>query len=201
MADKLPGDIMFSATVKAVQDAKGSRGAYAKMEAKGAFRNFVTPDLAGFLEERDSFYFATADAEGQPYIQHRGGEPGFLKVVDERTLGFADFKGNRQYISVGNLAENPKAYIFLMDYANRRRVKIWGEARIVEDDPALLSMLSEQTGAGTVERAILFKITAWDVNCPQHITPRYTADQVAALTRELTDRIVKLEAELAGVSS
>ena len=132
----LSSDVAFTPAVKAIQAKRGSREQYAKMEARGGWRTTVTADLAQFLAEARSFYLATANAEGQPYIQHRGGPPGFLRVIDERTLGFADFKGNRQYITTGNLAENPKAYIFVMDYAHRRRVKLWGRARVVEDDPA-----------------------------------------------------------------
>ena len=134
-------DVAFTPAVKAIQARRGSRDHYAKAEERGGWRTTITPDLADFLAEARSFYLATANADGQPYIQHRGGPPGFLRVIDERTLGFADFKGNRQYITTGNLAENPKAYIFVMDYAQRRRVKLWGRARVVEDDPALLARL------------------------------------------------------------
>ncbi|MCH9051799.1 MAG: pyridoxamine 5'-phosphate oxidase family protein, partial [Proteobacteria bacterium] len=127
-------DIAFTPAVKAAQEHNGSRAGYARMEEKGGWADSVTPDLAGFLSTRDSFYLGTANADGQPYIQHRGGPRGFLKVIDARTLAFADFGGNRQFISAGNLSENDKAYIFLMDYPNRRRIKIWGRARVVEDD-------------------------------------------------------------------
>ena len=123
-------DIAFTPAVKRVQDRKGSRKGYAKMEEKGGWRDTITEDLARFIDRRDSFYLGTASADGQPYIQHRGGKPGFLKVLDEKTLAFADFRGNRQYITSGNLSENDKAYIFLMDYPSRSRVKIWGRARV-----------------------------------------------------------------------
>ena len=139
-------DIAFTPAVKAIQERKGSRTSYARMEEKGGWSDQITPDLAAFIESRDSFYMATASADGQPYIQHRGGNTGFLKVVGERELAFADFMGNRQYISMGNLSENDKAYIFLMDYPNRYRIKIWGRARVVDDDPALLDKLA--LGAG-----------------------------------------------------
>ena len=162
-------DVAFTPAVKAVQARRGSREHYAKAEAKGGWRTTITPDLAGFLADARSFYLATASAEGQPYIQHRGGPPGFLRVIDERTLGFADFKGNRQYITTGNLAENPRAYIFVMDYAQRRRVKLWGRARVVEDDPALLARLWPEGYKARDEQVILFEIEAWDTNCPQHI--------------------------------
>ena len=137
-----PSDIAFSPAVKAVQAAKGSRASYAKVERRG-WRTRVTPDLAEFLAGLDMFYLGTASAEGQPYIQYRGGSPGFLKVLDDKTLAFADFGGNRQYLTVGNLSENSKAFIFLMDYANRQRVKLWGTARVVEDDAALLGRLGD----------------------------------------------------------
>ena len=134
-------------------------------------------------------------AEGQPYIQYRGGPPGFLKVVDETTLGFADFGGNRQYITLGNLSENPKAFIFLMDYARSRRIKLWGTLRVVEDDPALLDQLRDSSYPGKVERAILFTIEAWDVNCPQHIHKRFSQRQIAPVVEKLQSRIAELEAE------
>ena len=190
-------DIAFTPAVKRVQELKGSRAGYAKMEAKGGWQNTVTGDLAGFIGERDSFYLGTASADGQPYIQHRGGKPGFLKVLDEKTLAFADFKGNRQYISAGNLTENDKAYIFLMDYPNRRRIKIWGRARVVDDDPALLARLADPDYAGAPEQAVVFDIAAWDVNCPQHITPRFTEEVIARVVAPLQERIVELEAQLA----
>ncbi len=163
-----PSDIAFTPAVKAIQHQKGSRKNYARMEQSGGWHTTVTPDLMEFLVDLDMFYLGTSNAEGQPYIQYRGGPPGFLKVIDERTLGFADFGGNRQYITLGNLSENPKAFIFLMDYARSRRIKLWGNARVVEDDPVLFDILRESSYPGKVERAILFEIKAWDVNCPQH---------------------------------
>lgn len=193
-------DIAFSPAVKAVQEAKGSRRGYERMEEKGGWRETVTEDLARFIAGRDSFYLATASADGQPYIQHRGGKPGFLKVLDEHTLAFADFSGNRQYISVGNLSENDKAYIFLMDYANRRRIKIWGRARVIEDDAEILARLADADYGANIERAVLFDITAWDINCPQHIPRKYSEEQVAQLIVPLRRRIAELEAELQGVS-
>ena len=192
-----PSDVAFTEAVKAQQTRRGSRAGYRRMEEKGGWQDRVTPDLAAFLGERDSFYFATASAAGQPYIQHRGGPKGFLKAVDDKTLGFADFAGNKQYISLGNLSENDRAQIFLMDYANRQRVKIWGRARVVEDDPALLARLADPAYRGRPERAILFEITAWDVNCPQHIAPRYSEDLIALATEKLRSRIAELEAEVA----
>ena len=169
-AERLVSDIAFTPAVKAVQEQKGSRDAYARTD----WSDRVTPGLAAIIAERDLFYLGTASAEGQPYIQHRGGPPGFLKVLDDKTLAFADFRGNRQYITAGNLAENPKAYIFLMDYASRRRIKIWGRARVVDDDPALLTRITDSAYKGKPEQVVLFTIEAWDANCPQHITPRFS---------------------------
>ena len=190
-------DVAFTPAVKAMQEKLGSRAAYARMEEKGGWQTTITSDLAGFLAQRDSFYLATASAEGQPYIQHRGGPKGFFQVIDEKTLGFADFGGNRQYISLGNLSENDRVQLFLIDYANRRRVKIWGRARVVEDDPFLLERLADPDYPGGPERAILLTVEAWDVNCPQHITPRFTAEDLAPGIGQLKARIQELEAEVA----
>ena len=201
-------DVAFTPAVKAAQERLGSRRGYARMEEKGGWQHKVTNDLAAFLAERDSAYLATATGDGQPYIQHRGGPKGFIKVVDERTLAFADYSGNRQYISLGNLSENQKAHLFLMDYANRRRVKIWGRARMVEDDPALVARLFDDGYQAAPERALIFEIEAWDVNCPQHITPRFTEEQIGDAVRAINDeatetigtlnaKIAALEAELA----
>ena len=194
-------DVAFTPAVKAVQARRGSRESYAKMEARGGFRTAVTPDLAGFLAEARSFYLATASADGQPYVQHRGGPPGFLRVLDERTLAFADFKGNRQYVTTGNLAENPRAYIFVMDYARRRRVKLWGRARVVEDDPALLARLWPEGYAARPEQVILFEVEAWDTNCPQHIPQMFHAEDVGRTIVQLQTRINELEAELAALKA
>ena len=184
-------DIAFSPAVKDVQTRRGSRQGYARMEQKGSAATAIDANLAEFIADMRSFYLATASRDGQPYIQHRGGPPGFLHVLDENTLGFADFTGNRQYISTGNLDENPKAMIFLMDYRNRRRVKIWGRARVVEDDPALLERLLPKDYQARGEAAILFTVEAWDVNCPQHIPQMLFTEDVT----ELADRIGALEAE------
>ena len=192
-AERLVSDIAFTPAVKAVQEQKGSRSAYVRTD----WSDRITPGLAAFIAERDSFYLGTASADGQPYIQHRGGPPGFLKVLDDKTLAFADFKGNRQYITAGNLAENAKAYIFLMDYASRRRIKIWGKARVVNDDPVLLSRITASDYKGKPEQAVLFTVEAWDANCPQHITPRFSEREVEATVATLTARIATLEAELA----
>jgi predicted pyridoxine 5'-phosphate oxidase superfamily flavin-nucleotide-binding protein len=191
-----PSDVAFTPAVKAVQQRKGSRAGYARMEAGRGWRTTVSPDLADYLADLDMFYLGTASTAGQPYIQYRGGPPGFLKVLDDKTLGFADFGGNRQYITLGNLSENPKAFLFLMDYANSRRVKVWGTARVVEGDAALLEKLRDPEYPAEVERAILFTIEAWDVNCPQHIHPRFSARQIAPAIEQLQTRIAELEAEV-----
>lgn len=189
-------DIAFTPAVKGIQAENGSRSGYSRMEMGGSWETTATPELKAFLADLDMFYLGTANAEGQPYIQYRGGSPGFLKVVDEKTLGFADFGGNRQYITLGNLSENSKAFIFLMDYARSRRIKLWGTARVVEDDPTLLNRLHDTSYPGKVERAILFQIEAWDVNCPQHIHKRFSQKQVAPVIEQLQGRIAELEAEV-----
>jgi uncharacterized protein len=194
-------DVAFTPAVKEVQERRGSRQSYAKMEARGGFRTAVTPDLAAFLGAVRSFYLATASTDGQPYVQHRGGPPGFLRVIDAHTLGFADFKGNRQYITTGNLAENPRAYIFVMDYAQRHRVKLWGRARVVEDDAALLARLWPEGYTARPEQIILFEIEAWDTNCPQHIPQMFHAEDVARTVVELQTRINQLEAEVAALKA
>jgi len=188
-------DIAFTPSVKAIQTRKGSRAAYAKQEARGGWETTITPELAAFLSEQDSVYLATASADGQPYIQHRGGPPGFLRVLDEHTLAFADFAGNRQFITAGNLAENPRAHLFAMDYAHRRRIKLWGTARVVEDDPALLASLMPAGYAAKPEQAIVFTVAAWDINCPQHIPQKVNASDVAHTIEQLQARIAELEAE------
>ena len=192
-------DVAFTPAVKAVQARKGSREAYAHVEASGGWRNEIDEQLSAFLADTNSLYFATASADGQPYIQHRGGPKGFIKVLDKNTLAFADYSGNRQYITQGNLSENPKAHIFVMDYAHRRRVKIWGEARVVDDDPALLKSLMPQGYRARPEQVILFKISAWDTNCPQHIPQKFDAADVAAALAARNARIAELEGELAAL--
>ncbi len=193
---RIVSDIAFTPAVKAIQKRLGSRKGYSSMEQQGGWNDKVTPELSEFIAERDSFYFGTASGDGRPYIQHRGGATGFLKVLDEKTLAFADFSGNRQYISMGNLAENSQAFIFMMDYPNRRRVKIWGRAEVVEDNHQLLDKLSDPNYKARPERVFLFHVEAWDVNCPQHIKPRFTEEETAAVTRGLEDRIAELKAEL-----
>jgi len=189
-------DVAFTETVKSVQARKGSRRAYARMEEGGSWETHITPELKEFIEAQTSVFLATANAEGQPYIQHRGGPAGFLHVLDDRTIGFADFVGNRQFITIGNLAENPKAHLFLIDYANQQRVKIWGEARVVEGDAELTARLMPQGYKARAAQVILFKVVAWDANCPQHIPQRLDAAEVAAALAERDRRIEALESEI-----
>jgi uncharacterized protein len=189
-------DVAFTPSVKAIQRLKGSRSAYAHMEEGQGWSTAIDDNLASFVAAQTSVFLATANAQGQPYVQHRGGPPGFLHVLDAKTLAFADFRGNRQYITLGNLAENPKAYLFLIDYARRQRIKIWGEARVVSEDPALLEALRPRDYKAAPEQAILFKVTAWDANCPQHIPQRFEAADVAAALAERDRKIGELEAEL-----
>ena len=188
-------DIAFTPAVKAAQEERGSRSAYAKMEQRGGWNDVVTPELAEFIAARDSLYLGTTGADGQPYIQHRGGPKGFLKVLDERTLAIADYVGNAQYISLGNLAENNKAFIFLMDYPNRHRIKIWGTAEFIEDDPALLSRVADPDYKARLERVLVFHVKAWDVNCTQHIQQRFTPEEFEPVVQPLRDRIAELESQ------
>ncbi len=189
-------DVAFSDRVKAEQSRHGSRAAYARLERGGGFETELGNDLAAFVASQRSAFLATASAGGQPYVQHRGGPAGFLKVLDPHTIAFADFAGNRQYISLGNLAENPKVLLFLIDYQLRQRIKIWGEARVVEDDPALLTRLMPVGYEAKPERAIVIRVTAWDANCPQHIPQRLEAGDVEAALAARDARIANLEAEV-----
>jgi predicted pyridoxine 5'-phosphate oxidase superfamily flavin-nucleotide-binding protein len=194
-------DVAFTPAVKAVQERKGSRAGYARLEEAGSWKTHITPDLKTFIEAQTSVFLATANAQGQPYIQHRGGPPGFLRVIDDATLGFVDFVGNRQYITLGNLAENPKAHLFLIDYAHRKRVKVWGEARVVEDDTSLTTRLMPRGYKARPSQVILFNVLAWDANCPQHIPQRLEAADVATALAERDRRIVELEAQVALLSA
>ncbi len=195
MTQKPSSDIAFTDAVKAVQARRHSRGMFAKLEARGGFQTRVTPDLAGFLAGVDTAYLATANAAGQPYAQHRGGPKGFIRVLDEATLGFADYAGNRQYVTTGNLHENDRAFLFLMDYAARRRVKLWGRAWTVEGDEALQARLMLPDDPARPEQAILFQVEAWDVNCPQHIPQKFDAADVAGALQALQERLTAVEAE------
>lgn len=191
-----PSDVAFTPSVKALQTRHGSRSAYARLERTGGWETSITPALAEFIGQQTSVFLATANDEGQPYIQHRGGPRGFLHVLDDKTIAFADFAGNQQYISAGNLADNRKAFFFLIDYARRRRIKIWGEAR-VEEDKALIAELMPEGYRARPERAIVFTVSAWDANCPQHIPQRFDAEDVRVAIEERDERIRELEAEVA----
>ena len=192
----IPSDIAFTPSVKAIQQQKGSRAAYRRMEEGGGWQTEVSADLAAFLAAQRSAYLATVNGDGQPYIQHRGGPPGFIRTLDAHTLGFADYRGNRQYITLGNIADNPKAHLFVMDYAHRRRVKIWGTLEAVEGDAALLESLMPNGYQATAERALLFRVAAWDSNCPQHIPMMIPAEDVAAALAERDAKIAMLTAKL-----
>jgi len=189
-------DVAFTPAVKAIQTRRGSRRAYARMEEGGSWKTRITPDLKDFVEAQTSVFLATANTVGQPYIQHRGGPPGFLRVLDDQTIGFVDFAGNRQYITAGNLADNPKAHLFLIDYAHQRRIKIWGEARVVEGDESLVARLMPADYRARPEQVLLLRVDAWDANCPQHIPQRFEAADVSRALAERDRRIEALELQL-----
>jgi len=188
------GSIVFTPAAQKAQAERGSAKAYEGRLAKG-FPNSVTPELAAFIAEQDTAFLGTASAQGAPYVQHRGGPKGFIKVIDDRTLGFADYRGNRQYITLANLSENDRAYLFLLDPARRQRVKLWGHARVVENEPALVEKLFDKGYKARPERAILFTIEAWDVNCSQHIVSRFTEADIGAALEKIQAKIDELEAE------
>ncbi|MGD9922915.1 MAG: pyridoxamine 5'-phosphate oxidase family protein [Pseudorhodoplanes sp.] len=192
-------DIAFTPAVKNVQEQMGSRASYARFEAGPEATNRRLGDAeSGFIGARDSFYIATVSETGWPYLQHRGGPTGFVRVLDETTIGFADFRGNRQYVSVGNLTTDDRVSLFFMDYANQRRLKLYGRAKIAGlDDQAILSQLELPDYRARIERGFLIAVEAFDWNCPQHITRRLTQDEVRAVTAPLTSRIAELEAALA----
>jgi predicted pyridoxine 5'-phosphate oxidase superfamily flavin-nucleotide-binding protein len=193
---RIASDVAFTPAVKAIQARRGSRAAYARMEEGQGWNTSITPELAEFIAAQSSVFLGTANAAGQPYIQHRGGPPGFLRVLDEHNIAFADLRGNRQFITQGNLAENPKAHLFLIDYANRQRIKLWGEARIVEDDALLLADLLPKDGKSRGEQVLIFRVLAWDANCPKHIPQRFDALDIARELEQRDQRIAELEAEV-----
>ena len=197
--EKVSSDVAFTPSVKAIQERRGSRASYAKMEMRGGFKTAVTADLAAFLAQVDSAVLSTTNAAGQPYAQHRGGPKGFIKVIDDRTLAFADYRGNRQYITLGNLAENPRAFLLLIDYATGRRIKLWGHARVVDDDPEMLRRLMPPGYDARPEQVIVFSIAAWDINCPQHIPQKFDAADVAKVLEDSQTRITALESENAAL--
>lgn len=189
-----PSDIVFTPSVKARQETYGSRLGYAKFESTKGWEAKITPILAEFIAAQTSMFIATANSEGQPYMQHRGGPRGFIHVMDEQTLAFADYEGNKQYITLGNLDENPKAQLFLMDYANAQRVKIWGEAKVVNDKALIARLFSSDPER--IQRAIIFTVKAWDANCHKHIPMLIKAEDVARAIEERDKKIVALEAKL-----
>lgn len=194
-------DVAFTPSVKAVQQRRGSRSEFTDQEARGGWETTITPSLAEFISHISTCYLATATAGGQPYVQHRGGPPGFLRVLDAHRLGFADFRGNRQYVTTGNLDENPRAFLFLIDYAHRRRVKLWGTARIVENDPELDRRLLVDTYPAEAEQAIVFTVEAWDVNCTRHIPVLVPSEEVSALRKQFELRINELERKNAALTA
>lgn len=194
-----PSDIAFTPTVKAIQTRKGSRNGYARMEQGGSWDSSITAELKDFIALQTSFYMATANKEGQPYIQHRGGPAGFLRVLDEHTLAFVDYAGNKQFISQGNLSDNAKVHLFLMDYAQRQRIKIWGVARVIEGDANLMAQLMPMDYNAKSEQVVVISISAWDANCPQHIPVKLDATQVKQTIAAKDQRIRELESELARV--
>jgi len=189
-------DVAFTPSVKAVQARKGSRDRYLRMEQNGSWETRITPDLRAFIEAQTSVFFATVNAAGQPYVQHRGGPPGFLRVLDDHEIGFVDYAGNRQYVTLGNLADNPKAFLFLIDYAHRQRVKLWGTARVVEGAADLTAKLMPEGYRARPEQVILFTVSAWNANCAQHIPQRFEAADVATALAARDQRIAALEAEV-----
>ncbi|OKH31362.1 pyridoxamine 5'-phosphate oxidase [[Phormidium ambiguum] IAM M-71] len=194
------GEIAFTPEVLAAQSERGSRQTYEKYIANGPANDVITPKIAEFISQLDGFYLGTVSSSGYPYIQFRGGAPGFLKVLDEKTLGFADFSGNVQYITVGNLSGNNKAFLFLMDYRHRKRIKIWGRAEYTEGDSALIEQLRVPDYPAEIERAIIFHVEATSENCPQHIPIRYSETEVATMMAPLQARIVQLEQQLANLN-
>jgi len=195
--EKPASDVAFSASVKAVQVARGSRAMFAEKDAAGGWKAEISDDLAGFISEVTTCYLATASADGQPYVQHRGGPAGFLRVIDRQTIGFVDYKGNRQYITTGNLGDNEKVHLFLMDYENRRRVKIWGTARVVEGDGELAARLFPHGYRAKWEQVILITVAAWDINCSQHIPQMFHASDVAATVQTFQARVREMDEEIA----
>jgi len=187
------GEIAFTPEVLAAQTQRGTRETYERYIANGPANDTITPKLEEFIAQLDGFYLGTVSSNGYPYIQFRGGPPGFLKVLDGRSLGFADFSGNVQYITVGNLSGNDRAFLFLMDYRHRKRVKVWGRAEYVEGDTALIDRLRISGYPAEIERAILFHVEAISENCPQHIPVRYSEAEVEAMVAPLKARIAELE--------
>ncbi|MGC1466344.1 MAG: pyridoxamine 5'-phosphate oxidase family protein [Pseudolabrys sp.] len=187
-------DLVFTPAARQAQAERGSAKAYERRAAEG-FPDRVTPELAAFLAEQDTAFLATATAQGAPYIQHRGGPKGFIKIIDDKTLGFADYRGNRQYITLANLSENDRAYLFVLDPARQQRIKLWGRARVVEGDDALIEKLFDQGYKAKPERVILFTIEAWDSNCSSHIVARFSEAEIEQAVGAIQEKIAALDAE------
>lgn len=192
--------IAFTPGVKEIQRRYGSRSIYENFLRGGVSEDHLSAKETDFIAARDSFYMGTVSSNGWPYVQFRGGPKGFLQVLDDKTLGFVDFKGNLQYLSVGNLSENDRVFLFLMDYRNRRRLKIWGRAQVIDDNPKLIQQLANTDYTAEPERVIRIKVEAFDWNCPQHIPIRYSEAEVAEMIDPLTTRIQELESKLAELS-
>ncbi|HEU4659512.1 MAG TPA: pyridoxamine 5'-phosphate oxidase family protein [Pseudolabrys sp.] len=186
--------IVFTPAARQAQAERGSAGHYDRRFAEG-FPERITPELAAFIAEQDTVFLATASGDGAPYVQHRGGPKGFIKVIDEKTLGFADYRGNRQYITLGNLSENDRVFLFVLDFARKQRIKLWGRARVVENDGALIEKLFDAGYKAKPERAILFTVEAWDVNCSSHITARFSEADLEQAFNTVRTKIEELEAE------
>ncbi|MDJ0620534.1 MAG: pyridoxamine 5'-phosphate oxidase family protein [Calothrix sp. MO_192.B10] len=193
-------NIAFTDGVKEAQHRYGSRSIYENFLKRGVSEDILTAKETDFIAAQDSFYMGTVSSNGWPYVQFRGGPKGFLRVLDEKTLGFVDFKGNLQYLSVGNLSENDRVFLFLMDYPNRRRLKIWGRAQVIDDNPELMEQLADTDYYAEREKVILIKVEAFDWNCPQHIPIRYSETEVNEMMAPLTARIQELESKLAELS-
>ncbi len=191
-------DLAFTPSVQAAQEANGSRRAYARHHEESAGPDHLSDNETAFITERDSFYMATVSETGWPYLQHRGGPKGFVKVLDDRTLGFADYRGNRQYVSLGNLANDGRAALFFMDYPRQARLKLLARVRAVDlaNEPKFAAALVDADYKAKVERALLIRVEAFDWNCPQHITPRFTAEEVRPVITRQEARIAELEAEI-----
>ena len=195
--------VAFTPAVKQLQERDGSRSHYARGEAAGTAADPLGPDEAAFIRERDSFYMATVGETGWPYLQHRGGPKGFLKILDAQTIAFADFRGNRQHVSEGNLSGNDRVALILVDHVNRQRLKLLGRARVVDasDEPALAESLAEPGYRAKIERVMIIRVEVFDWNCPQHITPRFTEAELGPIVEPLRARIRELEEQLKFASS
>ncbi|MCU1275635.1 MAG: pyridoxamine 5-phosphate oxidase-related, FMN-binding [Bryobacterales bacterium] len=191
------GSLVFTPVIKALQERYGSRGQYAKLAAAGVSRDRLGPQESAFIAERDSFYIASVGETGWAYVQHRGGPKGFLKVIDESTIAFADFRGNKQYISTGNLMKDDRVALIMVDYPGQARLKILGHAEIFEGAQARewIERVREPGYKASIERGFVVRVDAFDWNCRQHITPRFTAEQIREALAPVERRVEDLEQE------